>query len=63
MTFDFVTQLNEVQFELIAEEFIQEEVIAPEVEEESTSIAKETLKHYDNKVARREFSEVSQLLW
>ncbi|XP_025102375.1 uncharacterized protein LOC112568978 isoform X4 [Pomacea canaliculata] len=50
--------LNEVQFELIAEEFIQEEVIAPEVEEESTSIAKETLKHYDNKVARREFSEV-----
>nr|KAG5705384.1 hypothetical protein BaRGS_011156 [Batillaria attramentaria] len=52
--------IEDVKFELIAEDFIEKEVIAPEVEEEATAVATEILQHYDNKVTKRELREVTK---
>ncbi|XP_012935277.1 uncharacterized protein LOC101850543 isoform X2 [Aplysia californica] len=51
--------LEETVFDIMAEEFIESEVIASEVKEEAQVIARETIQHYDTKVMRREFKEVS----
>ncbi|KAK3588818.1 hypothetical protein CHS0354_028467 [Potamilus streckersoni] len=51
--------LEDAVFEIYAEEFIEKEVIATELEEEVPEIAKEVLSHYDNKITRREMLEVS----
>lgn len=45
---------------MVVEDFIAKEVIAPEVEEETRSVATEMLQHYDNKVTRRELKEVRE---
>lgn len=45
-------------FELIAEDFIRDEVIESEVGEISQEVANEVLSHYDTKVMRREMKEV-----
>lgn len=52
--------LDEITFDLIAEDFIQTEVIAPEVQEESEVLARETIQYYDDKVLKRQLKEVSQ---
>lgn len=46
-------------FDIIAEDFIDAEVIHSEVKEEAEVIARETIQYYDDKVLRREFKEVS----
>ncbi|KAK7106142.1 uncharacterized protein [Littorina saxatilis] len=52
--------LDDVHFDIVAMEFIEEEVIAAEAEEEAASVAAEMLQHYDNKITRRELKEVSK---
>ncbi|XP_076438564.1 uncharacterized protein LOC143277570 [Babylonia areolata] len=52
--------LEDIQADLIAEEFIEDEVIAAEVEEEAAAVANEILHHYDNKITRRELKEVTK---
>ncbi|XP_059157809.1 uncharacterized protein LOC131942104 [Physella acuta] len=51
--------LEELTFDIIAEDFIDSEVISSEVKEEAEVIARETIQYYDDKVLRREFKEVS----
>ncbi|KAH9492842.1 hypothetical protein Btru_023847 [Bulinus truncatus] len=53
--------LEEVAFDIIAEDFIQSQVIAPEVVEEAAVVARETIQYYDDKVIRRQFKEVNLL--
>ncbi|CAL1540644.1 unnamed protein product [Lymnaea stagnalis] len=50
--------LEEITFDLIAEDFIGNEVIAPEVQEEAVVIAMETIQYYDDKVLKRQLKEV-----
>lgn len=52
--------LDDVLFDLICEDFIAKEVIAPEVEEEAQAVATEILQHYDNKLTKRELKEVTR---
>ena len=47
-------------FEIIAEEFIDEEVVAPEVMEEAHVVAVETIQHYDTKIMKKEYKAVSR---
>ncbi|KAI8779852.1 CAunnamed protein product [Biomphalaria glabrata] len=53
--------LEEVTFDIIAEDFINSQVIAPEVTEEAIVVARETIQYYDDKVLRRQFKEVNLL--
>ena len=46
-------------FDIIAEDFIEKEVIIPDLDEVVPEIATEVLSHYDTKVMRRELKEVS----
>ena len=43
----------------MADDFIEREVIASEIKEESQVVAREVLDHYDSKVMKREFRDVS----
>ncbi|RUS73246.1 hypothetical protein EGW08_018989 [Elysia chlorotica] len=52
--------LEDTIFDIMAEDFIEREVIASEIKEELQIVAKEVLDHYDSKVLKREFREVSQ---
>ena len=54
----FVLQIEDAVFDLIAEDFIRDEVIESELKEELPEIAKSVLTHYDTKVLRRELKEV-----
>lgn len=56
-----VFQLDEALFEIVAEDFIASEVIAPEVKDEATAVARETIQSLDNKIMRKELKEVSSL--
>lgn len=51
-------QIEDSVFEIIAEDFIKDEVIESELEEEVPEIAKSVLSHYDSKVMKRELKEV-----
>uniref|UniRef100_A0A2C9KWF4 Uncharacterized protein n=1 Tax=Biomphalaria glabrata TaxID=6526 RepID=A0A2C9KWF4_BIOGL len=53
--------LEEVTFDIIAEDFINSQVIAPEVTEEAIVVARETIQYYDDKVLRKQFKEVNLL--
>ncbi|KAL8598409.1 hypothetical protein ACOMHN_032686 [Nucella lapillus] len=52
--------LEDIHLDLIIGDFIQSEVIAPEVKEEAGVVAEEVLHHYDDKVTKRELKEVSK---
>ncbi|GFN85328.1 hypothetical protein PoB_001183400 [Plakobranchus ocellatus] len=52
--------LEDTLFDIMADDFIEREVITSEVKEESEAIAREVIQHYDSKVMKREFREVSQ---
>ncbi|GFR84614.1 hypothetical protein ElyMa_006005400 [Elysia marginata] len=52
--------LEDTIFDIMAEDFIEREVIASEIKEESEVVAREVLDHYDSKIMKREFREVSQ---
>ena len=50
--------MNDAVIDLIAEDFIEAEVIIPDLDEVIPEIATEVLSHYDTKVMRRELKEV-----
>ena len=53
-----ISQVQDAVIDLIAEDFIETEVINPDLGEEIPNIATEVLSHYDTKVMRRELKEV-----
>ncbi|XP_050417029.1 uncharacterized protein LOC126830664 isoform X1 [Patella vulgata] len=52
--------VNDSVFELLLERFIEEEVIKPEVADDSREIAKEIIQSYDNKIIKRELQAVTR---
>ncbi|XP_061185672.1 uncharacterized protein LOC133193756 [Saccostrea echinata] len=52
--------VDDVVFEMVMEEFIQNYVIEQELEDELPKIAKEVLEHYDTKIEKKELREVSK---
>ncbi|XP_071111289.1 uncharacterized protein [Haliotis cracherodii] len=52
--------LEEAVFDIIAEDFLEDEVIGPEVEDEAVVVAKDIIQHYDSKITRREMKSVKE---
>ncbi|XP_048258055.1 uncharacterized protein LOC124113541 isoform X2 [Haliotis rufescens] len=53
--------LEEAVFDIIAEDFLEDEVIGPEVEDEAVVVAKDIIQHYDSKITRREMKSVKEM--
>ena len=51
-------QVEDSVFDIIAEDFIENQVIIPDLDELIPEVATEVLSHYDTKVMRRELKEV-----
>ena len=58
LPYKIIFQVNDAVVDLIAEDFIEAEVIIPDLDEVIPEIATEVLSHYDTKVMRRELKEV-----
>ena len=58
LPYKILLQVNDAVIDLIAEDFIEAEVIIPDLDEVIPEVATEVLSHYDTKVMRRELKEV-----
>ncbi|XP_041372596.1 uncharacterized protein LOC121385871 [Gigantopelta aegis] len=50
--------LEDCMFDMAAEDFLEEHVIGPEVDEESFGVATDVIKHFDNKVTQQQLKAI-----
>ena len=58
----FVFQVREGIFDVILEDLIDEELVGPEVDEQGKEVVMDTVKHYNDKVRKKEIKQVHDLL-